>query len=220
MMEIYNCDFREQLGHKIDMVITDPPYNIGFNYSRYTDTLSSDDYVEMLSYLNHFKSAIIGYAEQSIGYYSLAFGMPDYCLSWCYNSNIPKQFRLVNFYGLTPDLTKDFQPYKNPTDKRVKKLIEGGREGARMYSWFSDIQLVKNVSKEKTEHPCPIPEKLVERIIKLSNLPLGSVIFDPFMGSGTVGRVALDMGYDFIGCEIDNNYFEIAKRRLDANGSR
>ena len=48
-----------------------------------------------------------------------------------------------------PDFKKVKQPYKNLHDKRIKKLIENGSEGARLYDWFDDIELVKNVSKEK-----------------------------------------------------------------------
>ena len=211
---IFKDDFRNILSQiEFDFIVTDPPYNINFKYNEYDDAKNHLDYVEMLANFANLKSVFIGYPEQTISCYSQALGIPKTSLAWCYSSNIFKQFRLINFYGFSPDLTKDFQPYKNPKDKRIKKRIENGSKGARLYSWFSDIQLVKNTSKEKTGHPCPIPEKLIERIIKIGCME-GKTIFDPFMGSGTVGVVAERMGCKFIGSEIDDKYFDIARQRL------
>lgn len=45
------------------------------------------------------------------------------------------------------------------------------------------------------------------------------MVFDPFMGSGTTGEVCKKMNRDFIGCEINKDYFEIAKNRIE-NGVR
>jgi site-specific DNA-methyltransferase (adenine-specific) len=42
----------------------------------------------------------------------------------------------------------------------------------------------------------------------------GDTIFDPFMGSGTTGAACMQTGRNFIGCEIDPGYFEIAKKRI------
>ena len=44
----------------------------------------------------------------------------------------------------------------------------------------------------------------------------GVTVFDPFMGSGTTGLAAIQMGRRFIGCEINPKYFEIARRRISS----
>ena len=49
--------------------------------------------------------------------------------------------------------------------KRIQKRISEGKTGAKLYDWWN-INQVKNVSKEKTEHPCQIPEELISKIIK------------------------------------------------------
>lgn len=46
-------------------------------------------------------------------------------------------------------------------------------------------------------------------------LPKKSVIFDPFLGSGTTAVACLELGYDFIGCEIDQSYYRIAMERIN-----
>jgi len=43
----------------------------------------------------------------------------------------------------------------------------------------------------------------------------GDVVLDPFLGSGTTGVAAVELGNDFIGAEIDPEYFKIAKARIE-----
>ena len=63
------------------------------------------------------------------------------------------------------------------------------------------------------KHPAIFPEKLaLMHIMSWSNK--GNAVLDPFMGSGTVGKMAKLYGRDFIGIEIDKEYFEIAKSRI------
>jgi DNA modification methylase len=50
----------------------------------------------------------------------------------------------------------------------------------------------------------------------LSFLPEGCTVLDPFMGSGTTGVACMNTGRNFIGIEIDEGYFNIAKRRIEA----
>lgn len=63
------------------------------------------------------------------------------------------------------------------------------------------------------EHPAILPEKIAEdHILSWSNK--GDVIYDPFMGSGTTGKMALKNNRQFIGSEIVANYFKISTKRL------
>jgi site-specific DNA-methyltransferase (adenine-specific) len=45
--------------------------------------------------------------------------------------------------------------------------------------------------------------------------PLDGIVFDPFMGSGSTGKAAILEGFNFIGIELDEGYFEIAKTRIN-----
>lgn len=213
VFRLYNEDFRNiPVGGGFDICIFDPPYNIDYKYNSYKDKLSEDEYIEMLCEFQQQKVVIIQYPEETMKYIVPALGVPDEVVVWCYNSNISRQSRLISFYNVKPDFRKVRLPYKNPNDKRVRKLIEGGSKGRKMYDWFDDIQLVKNVSKEKN-HPCPVPVKLMERLITLTTGE-GDVVFDPFMGSGTTGLACKNLKRGFVGAEIDKQYFEIAKKRL------
>lgn len=83
--------------------------------------------------------------------------------------------------------------------------------GGRLYDWWN-VNQVKNVSKAKTKHPCQMPLEIMKNIIGI--LPQGSVIIDPFMGSGTTAEACIDLGYDFVGVEIDAEYFGISRERI------
>lgn len=97
-------------------------------------------------------------------------------------------------------------------DKRIQRRIAEGKTGARLYDWWN-INQVKNVSKIKTNHPCQMPVEVMLNIIGI--LPKGCTIIDPFMGSGTTGVACKILGYDFVGIELDAEYFEIAKNRIE-----
>ena len=220
LIEMKNKDFRDVM-YEIEedfIVVTDPPYNIGYEYNEYPDDLSTSDYIEMIGNLKGKRTAIIHYPEESMKYFVPALGVPDEVNVWAYNSNLPnRHHRLINYYNLKPDYTKVLQPYKNPNDKRIKERIARGIKGARSYDWFSDINLVKNVSKVDFNHPCPVPVELMERIIKLTSEE-GDLIFDPFAGSGTTAIACMNTNRRFIGAEIDTLYFDMANDRIAEHG--
>jgi site-specific DNA-methyltransferase (adenine-specific) len=198
---------------KADLIATDPPYNINFKYNNYKDSMNEEEYIKMLSEFQNIPLAIIHYPEETMKYFIPALGVPNEVIVWCYNSNLPRQSRLINFYNVKVNFEKVKQAYKNPKDKRVLKLIESGSDGTRLYDWFSDIQLVKNTSDEKTFHPCPVPIKLMERIILLTTNE-NDLIIDPFCGSGTTAIACINTNRKFIGFEIDEFYFNKSKERL------
>ena len=131
-----------------------------------------------------------------------------------YNSNTAKQHRDIAFFGVKPDFRKYGQPYKNPTDKRIAKRIADGKT-ARLYDWW-EINQVKNVSKDKTDHPCQMPLEVMQRIVGI--LPDEYTIVDPFMGSGTTGVACKNLNRNSIGIELDETYYQIAQKRIhDSN---
>lgn len=66
-----------------------------------------------------------------------------------------------------------------------------------------------------TGHPAVFPEALAADHIASWSNP-GDVVFDPFTGSGTTGKMAVLAGRRFIGIEISDQYLDIARRRIDA----
>lgn len=211
-VKIINEDFRTCEIPK-GLVITDPPYNQGYSYNQYRDRISEEDYVELLSKIPT-PCVIIHYPEETINLLPRAFKVKcEQVVCWVYNSNTGKQSRLISWWGCKPDFSKVRQPYKNLKDKRIQERISQGKTGAKLYDWW-EINQVKNVSKEKTEHPCQIPEELISRIIKTTAQP-NQLIIDVFGGSGTTSKVAKELGYDSIIYEIDKDYIDIINRRIN-----
>ena len=79
---------------------------------------------------------------------------------------------------------------------------------------WSDIHRIKH-KRDRDAHPCQLPEKLMERIIKLTTRP-GDVVFDPFGGAGTTAIAALKLGRKFVVTELDPDYVRIANEKIAA----
>ena len=194
-IELYNADFRElgDLEQRFGefVIVTDPPFNIGYHYNGYKDNVDGDEYNEMLTTLIMGRqSVIIHYPEYLYELAMEADIKPQRVVSWVYNSNTPRQHRDIAFFNITPDFTKVRQPYKNPNDKRIKERIARGQTGAKLYDWWN-VNQVKNTSAEKTEHPCQMPLEVMKRIIGI--LPDHITVIDPFMGSGTTGVAVAEL---------------------------
>ena len=136
---------------------------------------------------------------------------PDKVVSRVYNSNTAKQHRDIAFFGVQPDFKKVRQPYKNPNDKRIKKLIAEWKTWGRLYDRWN-INQVKNVSKKDNSHPCVMPLEVMKNIIWI--LPEDYIIVDPFMWSWTTAVACKELWRDFIWSEINQNYINIANKRL------
>lgn len=99
--------------------------------------------------------------------------------------------------GASHDLSRNFD------DKEF--YSEGGANLPRVWQI--------NTRKSDDEHYAGFPEELVHRPIK-ATCPEGGIVLDPFMGSGTVGKVARDMGRNYLGVEFSDKYIEIARNRI------
>lgn len=198
---------------KSDVAIFDPPYNQNYKYDIYKDNLPKEEYIAMLRLFKNFPSCIIHYPEQSMSLvYEAMRTEPTKVISWNYNSNIGKNYRLISCFNCTPNFSKLPQPYDAAYDSRVQNIILNGSKKP-MRDWWDDIGLVKNVSKEKTEHPCPIPEALCQRLLTILTIE-GQTIIDPFAGSGSMAVACQKSGRNFIGVELSQNYIQIAKKRV------
>lgn len=196
------------------VIVTDPPFNINYHYKTYKDNLSEEDYYSMLDDLlsmYNLPFVIVHYPEPL---YKLSFQIgkfPERVVSWVYNSNTGRQHRDIAFFGIKPNFNQVLQPFKNPNDKRIREKIAKGVGGGRLYDWWN-INQVKNVSKKNLKHPCIMPLEVMKNIVGL--LPKDIVVYDPFMGSGTTGVACRELGIDFVGTEIDEEYYNEAVDRI------
>ena len=223
----------------VDMIYGDPDYNAGISYDGQTFTSSWDKYVDWyialaaeclrvlqpdgnLFFINYPKQNSylrVRYLDEH------AYAVHDY--AWVYNTNIghtSRRFTTAHRSILHATKTKHnrfykeqvAQPYKNPTDPRIKERIRQGHKGRMPYSWLN-FNLVKNVSRQKTSHPCQIPEGLSELLIKSCTVP-GDTAFILFGGSGSEVVQAKNLGLTYLTCELQASYCEIIESRLRNGG--
>lgn len=83
------------------------------------------------------------------------------------------------------------------------------------YDKFFLIPKVRQHAEDYNYHPTKKPTDLMEHIIKLVS-HVDSVVLDPFMGSGSTALACMYLGRKFVGYELDEGYFKIAKRRIEA----
>jgi DNA modification methylase len=195
---------------KFDIIITDPPYNQNYHYKSYNDSLSEKSYLKLLSCIRK-PAVVIHYPEQTINLLPKILGKCSEVVSWTYSTRTKKHHRLITWWGCQPDFCKVKEPYAKATlkDKRNQHKIKDGRCLKDVWQ----IPYVNNMNKEKTAHPCQIPEEVIRRII-LTTTKEGDIILDPFAGSGTTGKVAKDLNRESILIEKDAYYCEIIKKRL------
>ena len=78
-----------------------------------------------------------------------------------------------------------------------------------------DNPFLRGKTLRQNTHPTVKPAKLMEYLITLVTPPNG-IVLDPFFGSGTTGIAAVNLGFNYIGIELDEQYVEIARRRINA----
>lgn len=226
----------------LDMVYGDPDYNVGIVYAdgqKYRQTW--DDYIDWYAELARESLRVLkpegnlfllNYPRQN-AYLRVrfldaaAYAVQDY--AWVYNTNVghsKHRFTTAHRSILHATKTKNNNfhkqqvalPYQNPNDKRIKQRLADGHCGRMPYSWFY-FDLVKNVSKDKTFHPCQIPLPLVEMLIKACTVEKDDV-FILFGGSGSELVLTKSLKRNFLSCEVNSKYHRMIMERLgDGNGS-
>lgn len=237
--KVFNEDIMDILkklpDKSVDMVFGDPDYNVGIKYGDKKYTKTFNDYINW--YINLTKESLrvlkdngnlfmLNYPKQN-AHLRVRYLDKNYPLIseyvWTYNTNVghtPKRFTTAHRTILHIRKTKNNKfykdnvalPYKNPTDKRIKNNLANGSKGRMPYSWFY-FNLVKNISKEKTNHACQIPQKLTEMLIKSCTMP-NDIVLTLFGGSGSELEVCKKLKRKSISAEIDKKYHKMILDRL------
>jgi len=108
-------------------------------------------------------------------------------------------------------------PSKYPEKKYFKGPKRGQFSGNPLGKNPSDVWDIPNVKAnhvEKTEHPCQFPVGLVERLVLALTNP-GDNVLDPYLGVGSSAVAALKNKRNAYGCDIQSDYIEIAKQRVE-----
>ena len=217
----------------VDMVLTSPPYNMNLRirngkycsrqivkelstkYTNFSDNLTIDEYF-------HFNRKVI---NECLRVSDLVF----------YNvqiltGNKPALFRLMGEFShklkelivwdkvnAQPAIGKDILN----SQFEILLVLQNSRPESRSFKsaqfkrgTLPNLWRVKRGARYCKTHGAVFPTELVETV--LSNFAKkGETVLDPFMGTGTTGVVAKELGMDFVGIELDGDYFNIAKERIN-----
>lgn len=86
-----------------------------------------------------------------------------------------------------------------------------------MHNFFESPICMGPERLHSPKHPAQKPVKLLKHLISIASDP-GDIVFDPFMGVGSTGVAAKQLGRRFVGCEIDPLYFDAAAKRINSMG--
>ena len=90
-----------------------------------------------------------------------------------------------------------------------------GKGHTQMYGEEQAVLRNTNNLSTGNNHPTVKPVELMKYLVKLVT-PEGGIVLDPFNGSGSTGMACVELGYEYVGCELDPNYVEIATNRITA----
>lgn len=216
---IYNADCRDVLPHlpQFDLVLTDPPYGIGFQSARPTESRKKekikgdglDEYLELIKWLFPAIKNILNDGGIVCCCCCGGGGTPSLAYAWI---EIKEHLNLENvliwdkgFVGMGWRYRFQWEAVLIAS-KGERKTWNGGNNR-------SNIIEFQKVIPQAGDHPTPKPESLMRQLI-LDNSNAKEFVLDPFMGSGTTLRAAKDLGRKAVGVEISERYCEIAARRL------
>ena len=204
--KIYQKDcivgLKELQDNSIDLVLTDPPYNVDLNYDEYKDVRTFEEYVKWCSdWFKELKRVCKGIILITPGtnnenmWYKIE--KPRGVIIWNKpNSCSPSKLLGINVYEpIFLYVCSDVMKFKCGIDLITQNI---------------------SMQKEIGNHPCPKPLKLFRTLINnFSNE--GDIVLDCFMGSGTTAVACKQLNRKYVGFEISPQYIEISNKRLSQN---
>ena len=198
---------KEMPDNSVDFVLTDPPYNMGKEIEN--DNLNRVDFkIFTLRYLNEIKK-IVKPNRPVLIFFSTGESLADF-ISIAKDVLCFKKY--INWYK-----PNDCSFPLNTVLRKSEALLLFCKGKVLRYESDKNIHdcLIFNhkIKDRSFWHPTAKDLPLLNEII-LAFSKKEDLVFDPFMGSGSVGVASLKLLRNFIGIEIDQKYFDIAKKRI------
>ncbi len=219
---------QELKSKSVDLIIADPPYNLGKDYGNGSDTKNFEEYIQFTKKWTKEATRIV--KQTGTIYVFMGFRFISYLykilekenslnfvnwICWHYTQGMGKKkgfsprhddiliFTNSNKYTFNLDSIRVPQKYY-----RSRNNMRGANPGD---VWgFSHIHYCQD---NRQDHPTQKPEGLIERMV-LASSNEGDLVVDPFSGSGTTIRVCQQLNRNCIGIELNEDYVEMTKKRL------
>ena len=212
---------QHELGVKVDLIVTDPPFRCisgGRN-----DSLSAQKYNSPSGVLTKNDGKIFDYNDIEfeqwvpLAYSLLKDDSDFYCIT-----NLLNLFKLKEVADSAGFKLHNLLVWEKPNSCTPNKWYMKNAEFI-LYFYKGKARIINDAGSKMVHqfknpvgnklHPTEKPVELMELYVRNSSNP-GDVVLDPFMGVGTTGIACKRLQRDFIGIEIDKKYYDIAKERL------
>lgn len=223
----------------VDLILTDPPYNLGKDYGNASDSRAVADYLRWTeawidAALPKLKSSGSLYIFLTWRFSPEIFVMLKQRMTMIneiiWDRRVPSMGGSVRSFTSVHDTIglfvkrKDYYfdldavriPYDAETKKLRSRSIFVGAKWLEVGYNPKDLWSVSRLHREhpeRADHPTQKPLEIIERMLKAS-CPPGGVVLDLFMGSGTTAVAAKRCGRHFVGFELNSDYCAVIKSRL------
>ena len=237
MIKLYNGDCSEVLKSipdgSVDLILQDPPYNTTACKWEWDIMTKIDEFWSEWNRIIKHNGAIVMFGSEPFSSKLRLSNLKNYKYDWIWNKkqasnqlNAKRQplkiHELVHIFSSSgtanyyPLMTKG--KFRKKGGSKVKSEIVG--DSIIGYHTFNDdyypvsiLDNFSNANRNNRVHPTQKPVALMEYLIKTYTNE-DETVFDGFMGSGSTGVAAKNLGRNFIGVELDEKYFNIAKERI------
>jgi len=222
--------------NSVDLAFADPPYNLDKSYHAYDDEKKDQNYVDwcnswLKQYIRVLKPTgslyIVNLPKWAIHHASF-LSKHLHLQNWIVWDAIseprgkimPAHYALLFYTRHPTDLTfnyNDVSPVDAPSFclrascVRVRKE-QGIDPKVPLTDIWWDIHRIKH-KRDRDLHPCQLPDKLMERIVRLSSNK-GDVVLDALCGAGTTAVAAYKLGRRFIAIDMDRRYVDMTRKKI------
>ena len=224
----------------VDMVLTDPPY--GTTACKWDSVIPLEPMWNELKRIIKPNGAIVMTASQPFTTKLISSNIDNFAFCWvwdkCFGANFVQAKRqpikdhedviVFCFSGKQPNyypqMTKRDVPIKKGGNKQSSAIpiavteasVKFGQEGKTYDEKYPTSQIRFNCREGRGLHPTQKPVALMEYLIKTYTNE-NETVLDFTMGSGTTGVACKNLNRNFIGIELDSDYFKIAEKRINEN---
>lgn len=214
----------------VDLVLTDPPY--GTTACKWDNVIPLEPMWEQLNRIIKPNGAICLFGSEPFSSALRISNIKNFKYDWIWekpqgvNPLLAKKQPLNNievvsvFYKKQPTYNPQFEegkPYHTIRDKNDRICEVNGhtfRQTETVNNGYRYPKRVLKYARQNGDHPTQKPTTMLEYLIKTYTND-GETVLDFTMGSGSTGVACVNTNRNFIGIEIDEGYFEIAKKRIE-----
>ena len=218
----------------VDLVLADPPY--GTTACRWDSVIPFEPMWEQLNRIIKLNGAICLFGSEPFSSSLRMSNIKNFKYDWIWDKKIPSGMSYARFQPMrrtenvsvfcngktfyNPQIVKRDKPIKKGGNKYSPsapiQACKGGKDFKKTYEYKNPTNLIAfDKIRKGSLHPTQKPVALLEYLIRTYTNE-GETVLDFTMGSGSTGVACVNTNRRFIGIELDDKYFEIAKQRIDA----